>query len=62
MGNCDSDDDFRPSKKRKVQSAEHFAKPNTTNELELLSKGVVPKNTHKNDAWAFKTFLDWVNS
>ena len=56
MAECLSDDDFQPPKKRT-----RFALPSTSKELMEASKGVLPKNTEKNDLWAFRAFDEWVS-
>ena len=61
---------FNQPKKRKVKavakpkdySTSRFETPTTSDQLQQLSKGVVPKNTQKNDAWALKTFIDWIHA
>ena len=71
VGETDSDDAFQPTKKKTKINPEkacvkpttsRFAAPTTSDQLEKLSKGGVPKNTQKNDAWAQKTFVDWMHT
>lgn len=69
VGESDSED-FQPTKKKaKINTEEacakptsHFGAPTTSDQLEKLSKGDIPKNTQKNDTWAHKTFVDCLNS
>lgn len=65
----DSDDDrdaFQPPKKSKGKLGEgssesmRFAEVTSEEELASMSKGVVPKNTRKNDQWALSTFMAWI--
>ena len=71
-GETDSDEyAFQPTKKkRKVKavakpkdySTSRFGTPTISDQLQQLPKGVVPKNTQKNDAWALTTFVDWIHA
>ena len=59
VGETDSDDDFQPTKKKtKINPEKACVKP-TTSRFAAPStgktKGVVPKNTQKNDAAALQT-------
>ena len=51
-------------KKACAKPTSRFGAPTTSEQLEKLSKGVVPKNTQtqKNDTWAQKIFVDWLNA
>ena len=65
MEDWDSDDsDFEPlaRTKRKCngESPKRFADPTTSEALEETSKGVVPKNTQKNDQWALRALTEWI--
>lgn len=60
-------DDFQPPKKRLKLPASskgktHFTDMVTSEELETLSQGFVPKNTEKNTKWAVSTFKQWIVS
>ena len=65
----DSDDDsedFRPLKRkpkavqRESSTGTRFPEPTSEEELAKKSKGVIPKNTQKNDQWALTAFMDWM--
>ena len=65
MEDWDSDNsDFEPlaRTKRKCNggSPKRFADPTTSEALEETSKGVVPKNTQKNDQWALRALTEWI--
>ena len=65
MEDWDSDDsDFEPlaRTKRKCHggSPKRFADPTISEALEETSKGVVPKNTQKNDQWALRALTEWI--
>ena len=51
------DVDIIPLKRKKTS---RLGKPITSDELTELSKGVVPSNTRKNDAWALNIFTEWL--
>jgi hypothetical protein len=54
--------DFQPprSKRKKVPSSTaRFKEPTTDQEIAVLSKGFVPKNTQRNNTWALKLFQEW---
>ena len=54
--------DFQPprSKRKKVASpTARFNEPTTDQEIAVLSKGFVPKNTQRNNTWALKLFQEW---
>ena len=66
VGETDSEEDFQPTKKKTnvnpkkacaKPTMSHFGAPTTLDQQEKLSKGVVPKNTQKNDAWTQKPLL-----
>jgi len=57
----DDSDDCQPQKKwLKTSTGESSSKPTTEEELALKLKGVIPKNTQKNDRWASTTFMEWM--
>ena len=58
----DSNDDFLPLKKIPKSGCTRFAQLTSEEELEEKSKGVVPKNTQKDDQWALKTFMEWMEA
>ena len=51
-----------PKKKLKLslKSKSRFASPTDKEKFSEAAKGVVPENTKKNNSWAEKTFLAWV--
>ena len=65
MEDWDSDDsDFEPltRTKRKCdgESPKRFAEPTSSEVLERISKGVVPKSTQKSDQWAQRALTAWI--
>ena len=62
MNTVDSDDDFMPPKKKVKMNEEHFKPPSTDEEMAILAKGFVPRNTQRSTAWAIKVFSDWKNN
>ncbi len=59
----DSDEDFqapRPKKQRKSLSLGNRFEIVSEHEAESSAKGVVPRNTEKNDRWALNTFKAWI--
>ena len=60
-------DDFQPPKKHlklpaSVKGNQRFTEMVSSEELESISKGFVPKNTEKNTKWAISTFKQWIVS
>jgi hypothetical protein len=49
------------SKRRKEISSSRFSVASDV-ELQSASKGVVPSNTAKNNAWAIRNFEEWVET
>ena len=51
-----------PKKKLKfsLKSKSRFASPTDKEKFSEAAKGVVPENTKKNNSWAEKTFLVWI--
>ena len=65
MEDWDSDDNnfellARTKWKCNGESPKWFADPTTSEALEETSKGVVPKNTQKNDQWALRALTEWI--
>ena len=60
--NIDPDlDDFQPPKKLlKSSSGRRFNLPATDEDITILSKGCVPKNTVKSNTWALQVFYEWI--
>ena len=58
----DSNDDFLPLKIIPKSACTCFAKLTSEEELEEKSKGVVPKTPKKNDQWALRTFMEWMEA
>ena len=60
--NSDSDDDFKPPKTKKrakmMKESSRFAEVTTDENLATASKGVIPRNTARNNRWALTAFLD----
>ncbi len=54
----DCDDDFRPPKK-KVVNSKRFAAATTESEVREIVKGYTPANTKRNTNWALTVFGDW---
>lgn len=53
--------DFQPpTKLLKTSSGRKFNPPATDEDIAILSKGCVPKNTVKSNAWALRVFHDWI--
>ena len=53
--------DFQPpTKLLKTSSGRKFNPPTTDEDIAILSKGCVPKNTVKSNAWALLVFHDWI--
>ena len=53
--------DFQPPEKLlKTTSGRIFNPPATNEDIAILSKGCVPKNTVKSNAWALRVFHDWI--
>ena len=54
-------DDFvtTSTKRSKKFSFTRFKPPCTNEEMAVVAKGFVPKNTHKNDGWAMRVFSAW---
>ena len=44
-----------------AKEAQSFRSSVNIEELMEASKGVLPKNTEKNDLWAFRAFDEWVS-
>ena len=61
--NVDSDlRDFQPPPKKAKTTREPVARfkcPTSNEEMAVLSKGFVPANTQKNNAWAMRVFSEW---
>ena len=60
-------DDFQPPKKRQkvpasLKGKQRFTEMVSSEQLETISKGFVPKNTEKNMKWAVSTFKQWIVS
>ena len=65
--NSSDRDDFQPAKKRKTMKLsksgkERFSGTVSEEQLAVLLKGFVPKNTSKNTQWVVNTFEAWVKS
>ena len=54
--NVDPDlNDFQAPKKKR-----RFKEPASEEEMKVISKGFVPKNTQKSTAWAYNVFVEWM--
>ena len=60
--NGDSDDDFRPPRKKKPgqrKPSDRFGSTSTENEIAEITKGYTPTNTKRSTNWALGVFNEW---
>ena len=62
LANGDSDDDFRPPRKKKPgqrKPSDRFGSTSTENEMAEITKGYTPTNTKRSTNWALGVFNEW---
>jgi hypothetical protein len=59
MDDKENDPDFQPPHSKKKKCAVQFKTPKTDQEMTVLLKSFVPKNTQRANVWALNMFKEW---